>query len=168
MTLRENRDPLGTLEQLKALNDSLDLGTRTVRDKAVTAFSKRLTDIRAACHDIEAEWMKAPPHRIASEVAPFEESWALQMTRYQKCYEDIANAGHGEADNLVLSLALGDEIDKTGARLISLLDLPCALKTRRTLPANRPERNSEFAPSVRAALLAAAARPDPKPDEGQP
>ena len=159
--------PEESLAALKALND--EMGKRTISDKALRGWQERYDRIVLACREIERDWAANPPRRIREELAPFEERWATQMAEFQIVYEQIENAAKSGADWVVVNTFLADALEAPARQLLSFLDLPCRLKTSRVVGPARPERFSEFAPSVRRAILGAAARPDPeKPVEEKP
>jgi hypothetical protein len=161
--MEDQRSPKEALAELTELLDGL--GTRTLTDKKVAAFQARFDKVTAGMKALERDWVKAPPNKY--EVGPYEERWAVLFSAFEKTYNDIIAACSSDADFFVANInLLGESLDQHAAVLMRIFDLPLAFRTSRVTGTAKPARNSEYAPSVRAALREAAARPPVERPEG--
>jgi hypothetical protein len=162
-TKRSSADALASLTDLNAL-----LAGAKLTRKQLEHWAGRYEAIRQSCLENEQAWMRNPPRRIRSELAPYEESWARQMAAFERLFDEVEGACRCEADFLLVNLSIhGEALDRVAKALLSFLELPVRCKTSRVQPAPA-ERESEFSPVLRQRLLEAAARrPDPEKPEGE-
>lgn len=160
--MTKKHDAETSLAALQKLND--EISRATISDKAIRGWAQRLDAIVRNCRDFTERWMKRLPARCSPELEAFEVEWATMSLELQNVYTEGYTAAHTPSDFLKLDVTVWNEpLQAAGKALLDLMSLPMALKTSRVQPA-RVERQSEYAPSVRAALLEAAAKPETKPE----
>ncbi len=164
--MSKHNDAEKNLAELKALNDAL--AASTITDKQIRRWAERLENIVTGCRDFGKRWMRSLPARGSPELADLEMDWARMANEMQKVYTEAYVAARTPADFLKLDLSLfGEPLDRAGAALLQLFQLPLALRTQRTVPERQRPEPYDLAPSVRQAIIDAASKPEKKPIEGE-
>ena len=152
-------------DRMREAQETLGRLKTTVTEKQLAALERRFDDISDGVKQLERDWAANPPTREQLDGSGYELRWCELFVAFQKTYTDAVAICTTDGDLAVMAgRVLGDTLDAHAAVLQRIFSWPMALKTSRVAPA-RPEPRSDLAPAVRSMLLAAAARPDPKPAE---
>ncbi len=158
------------LADLRSANDFLEsLGPCSLTEKQCLGWEKEFASVVEGCKELDHDWMAKLPARGSAELLAFQTRWSILFTRFSHTFDAIEAACKGPADFFVVdSRLLGDSLDVVAKALSGLFDLPLALITTRVYGAAPVEKFPDMAPSIRAALLAEAAKqPEKKPEGDQ-